>query len=253
MRTRVDLPAPFAPTTAWISPNATPKSTSSSATVAPNRLLTRSALAASRLIASARNERHLHFRISQLAALDNDVVVERDGAVPHRDVVMSLGSALATALRVRPGRKQKVAGKAARAGVVALGVASVKRERVPASLRIEPPAEMRDGVTVQIVRMRLIALEPIVHELGIEPALDPADEAVTDVEPHLVLHVAAVGQHDDVARGEYHGAIGRAFVGEGVYVAGAPVIEPAGRFRISVLDHGRVLAELDREIGAACA
>src|SRR5512132_4303569 len=36
-------------------------------------------------------------------------------------------------------------------------------------------------------------------------------------------------------------------------MTGAPMVETARRFRISVLDHGRVFAELDREISAACA
>ena len=46
MRISVDLPAPFSPTTAWISPAATSKSTPSRATVAPKCLVTPSALAA---------------------------------------------------------------------------------------------------------------------------------------------------------------------------------------------------------------
>src|SRR5262245_21701351 len=251
MRISVDLPAPFSPTTAWISPNATSKSTPSSATVAPNRLVTPSALTAGRVIASTRNECHLHLRVGELAALDDDVVVERDRAVTHRHVVMSLGRALPAALGVGTGREQKISGKAARAGVVALGVGTVERDRVPASLRVEPPAEMRDGMTVEVVRACFVALEPIAHELGVEAALDLADEAVADVEPHLVLHVTAIGEHDDVAGGKHHGAVGRALVRKGMHVAGAPVVEAARRLRVAVLNHGRVFAELDREVGAA--
>src|SRR5262245_38534482 len=253
MRISVDLPAPFSPTTAWISPYATSKSTPSSATVAPNRLLMPSALTAGPLIASTRDERHLHLRVGELAALDDHVVVERDRAVAHGHVVMSLGRALAAALGVGTGREQKISGKAARAGVVARGVGAVERDRVPAPLRVEPPAEMRDGMTVEVVRARLVALEPVVHELGIEPAFDLADETVADVEPHLVLHVTAIGQHDDVAGGEHHGAVGRAFVRKGMHVAGAPVVEATRLLRISVLNHGRIFAELDREVGAAGA
>src|SRR6516225_900865 len=250
MRISVDLPAPFSPTTAWISPYATSKSTPSSATVAPNRLVTSSALTAGLVIASTRNECHLHLRVGELAALDDDVVVERDRAVTHGHVVMSLGRALAAALGVGTGREQKISGEATRAGVVALRVGAMKRDRVPAPLRVEAPAEMRDGMTVEIVRACLVALEPVVHELGIEAALDLADESVADVEPHLVLHVTAIGQHDDVAGGEDHGAVGRAFVRKGMHVAGAPVVEAAGLLRVSVLNHGRVFAELDREVGA---
>src|SRR6516225_6998799 len=251
MRINVDLPAPFSPTTAWISPYATSKSTPSSATVAPNRLVTSSALTAGLVIASTRNECHLHLRVGELAALDDDVVVERDRAVTHGHVVMSLGRALAAALGVGTGREQKISGEAARAGVMALGVGTVERDRVPAPLRVEPPAEMRDGVTVEVVRARLVALEPVVHELGIEAALDLADETVANVEPHLVLHITAIGQHDDVAGGKHHGAVGRTFVRKGMHVAGAPVVESAGLLRISVLNHGRIFAELHREVGAA--
>src|SRR5207248_7640670 len=108
MRIKVDLPAPFSPTTAWISPKATAKSTPSSAMVAPNRLLTPSALAAGWVIASTRHERHLHVRVAQPAMLDDHVVVERHGAVAHRHIVMSLGRALATALRVGRSEERRV-------------------------------------------------------------------------------------------------------------------------------------------------
>src|SRR5262245_1022649 len=251
MRISVDLPAPFSPTTAWISPNATAKSTLWSASVAPNCLLTPSALAAGWVIASSRHERHLHLRVGQPPVLDDHIIVERHRAVAHRDIVVSLGPALAAPLRIRTGREQKIAGKAARAGMVALGVAAVERDRIPAPLRVEPPAEMGDGVTVEVIRVRLVAFEPVAHELGIERALDLADESVVDGQPHLVLHVTAIRQHDDVARGEHDGAVGRTLVGKGVYVAGAPVVEAARRLRIAVLDHGRVFAQLDREVGAA--
>src|SRR5229473_3060405 len=182
-------------------------------------------------VASTRHERDLHLLVGKSSALDDDVVVERDRAVAHGHVVMPLGRALAAALGVGTGREQKISGKAARTGVVALRIGAVERDRIPASLRVEPPAEMRDRVTVEIVSARLVALKPVTHELGIEPALDLADEAVADVEPHLVLHVTAIGQHDDVARGEHPGAVGRAFVRKSMHVAGAPVIEAAGLLR----------------------
>ena len=84
---------------------------------------------------SPRHERDLHLRIGELAAVDDHVVVERDGAVAHRHVVMALGGALAAALRVRAGGEQEVAGKTAGTGVVALGVGAVQRNRIPARLR----------------------------------------------------------------------------------------------------------------------
>src|SRR6266508_2224949 len=227
MRISVDFPAPFSPTMAWISPKATSKSTPSSATVAPNCLPIASARAAGWLIASTRHEGDLHLLVGELAALDDHVVVERDGAVAHRHVVVALGGALAAALRVGAGGEQEIAGEAARAGVVALGVGAAERDRVPAALRVEPPAKMRDGVAVEVVGARLVAVEPVAHQLGVEAALDLADKTVADVEPHLVLHVAAIGQHDDVAGREHHSAVGRYLVREGVHVAGAPVVEAA--------------------------
>src|SRR5262245_18624339 len=208
MRISVDLPAPFSPTMAWISPKPTTNETPSSASVAPNCLLTRSAPAAGWVIASTRNEGDLHLLVGEPAALDDHVVVERDRAVAHRHVVVPLGGALAAALRVRAGGEQEVAGEAARAGVVAHRVGAVERDGVPAALRVEAPAEMGDGVAVHIVRVRLVAVEPVAHQLGVEAAFDLANKAITNVQPHLVLHVAAIGQHDDVAGREHHRAVG---------------------------------------------
>src|SRR6516162_6965927 len=88
------------------------------------------------------HERDLHLRVGELAAVDDHVVVERHRAVAHRHVVMARGGAFAAALRVRAGGEQKIAGEATRAGVVALGIGSAKRNRVPAALWIEPPAQM---------------------------------------------------------------------------------------------------------------
>src|SRR5260221_11805029 len=81
MRISVDLPAPFSPTAAWISPNATSKSTPSSATVAPNRLPTPSALMSRLVIASTRKECHLHLRVGELRGLVDDVVFKPDRSV----------------------------------------------------------------------------------------------------------------------------------------------------------------------------
>src|SRR5262245_61060039 len=178
MRISVDLPAPFSPTMAWSWPNATSKSTPSSASVAPNRLPTPSTLAARWLIASARNECHLHLLVREPATLDDHVVVEGHRAVAHRHVVVALGRALAAALRVRAGREQEISGEATGAGVVALRVGAAERDRVPAPLRVEPPAEMGDRVAVHVVGMRLVAVEPVAHQLGVEAALDPPDKAV---------------------------------------------------------------------------
>src|SRR5262245_30446146 len=97
---------------------------------------------------SARDARHAHLVVDELAALDDHVVVQRHRAITHRHVVVAFGGALAAALRVRPGREQEIAGKAARAGMVPLGIGAVERDRIPAALRVEAPAEMRDGMAV---------------------------------------------------------------------------------------------------------
>src|SRR5207245_7418438 len=99
-------------------------------------------------------------------------------------------------------------GKAARAGVVTCWIGALERDSVPASLRVETPAKMRDRMLVHVVQPRLIALEPITHQLGIETALDAADKSVADVEPDLVLHIAAIGQNHDIARQEHDRAAG---------------------------------------------
>ena len=130
-------------------------------------------------------------------------------------------------------------------------IGAIERDRVPAALRIQAPAEMRDGMTVHVVGIGAIAVEPVAHQLGVEPAFDLPDKAVADFEPHLVLHVTAIGQDDNVAGRENDRAVGRAFVRERVHVPGAPMVETAGRFRIAVLDHGWVFAGLDGQIGPA--
>src|SRR5688572_29656157 len=80
---------------------------------------------------SPRDTRDLHLLVGEAAAIDDHVVVERDRTVAHRHVVVTLGSALAAALRVRSGGEQEVSGEAACAGVVALRVGAVERDRVP--------------------------------------------------------------------------------------------------------------------------
>src|SRR5512138_2425093 len=139
MRTSVDLPAPFSPTRAWISPGITSKSTLSSARVAPKCLAMPRAFAAGTLIGKTRltcDAHDAHLLVGEFAALDDHVVVERHRAVAHRHVVMALGGALAATLRVRPGGEQKVAGEAAGAGVMPCRLGAVERDRIPAALRV---------------------------------------------------------------------------------------------------------------------
>src|SRR5437899_11631956 len=111
---------------------------------------------------------------------------------------------------------------------MAIGLVSVERDVVPARLGIEAPAEVRHRVAVQVVRRLAIVVEPLGHELGVEAALDLADEAARDVQSDLVVDVAAVRQDNDVARLQHDHAMRRALVGKRVHHAGAPVVEASG-------------------------
>src|SRR5215475_13632671 len=159
------------------------------------------------LFALVSDTSNAHLLVGELAPIDDDVIVERDRAVTHRYIVVPLRGALATALRIGPRREQEIPRKTTRPSMMTAGIGTIESDRVPASLRIKPPAEMGDDMTVHVLRMRAIAVEPRVHELGVETAPDTADEAVTNLEADLVLHVAAIGQDDNVARLEYDRAI----------------------------------------------
>ena len=119
--------------------------------------------------ALARDAHDAHLVVGNPPALDDHVVVERHRAVAHRHVVVALGGALAAALRVRAGGEQEIAGKAARAGVVALGIVAVQRDRIPARLRVEAPAEMRDGVAIHVVRPRALPSSQSLISLASRP------------------------------------------------------------------------------------
>ena len=83
-----------------------------------------------------------HFRVGDLTFVDDDFVVEHDGAVAHRHVVVTAGRALAAALRVRSGREQEISGEHPRRCPVPLRRVPVHGEAIPARLRIQSPAEM---------------------------------------------------------------------------------------------------------------
>ncbi len=106
-------------------------------------------------------------------------------------------------------------------------------------------------MAIHVLGVCAVAVEPVAHELGVEAALDAADETVAHVETDLVLYVAAIGQDDDVAGLKDDRTSGRALVRERMDMPGAPMIEAARGFGIAVLDHGRIFAELNGEIGAA--
>src|SRR5215468_3198832 len=105
---------------------------------------------------SAGDARDAHLLVGEPAPVDNDIIVERDSAVTHWNIVVPFGGALAAALRIGPGRKQEIAGEAARSGMMAFGISTVESDCVPPSLRIQSPAEMRDGEAVHVFRMGAI-------------------------------------------------------------------------------------------------
>ncbi len=198
-------------------------------------------------MALARND---HLGVNDFALLDDRLAVEREGAVAHRHVVMPAGAAVAAALAVRSGREQEVAGKHPRGGTHALGRVAIQAEPVPGRLRIEAPAEMRDGIGVAVVGRGLVVVEPVFHQLGVEATADRRDKAVAHVEPDAVDDVARIRKDDDVARLDHHRAVGAAFVGEGVDVAGAPVVETPGLVGKTVLAHHRKVAAAPGQVGA---
>jgi hypothetical protein len=71
--------------------------------------------------------------------------------------------AFAAALRVRARGEEEVAGEAARRSAAALGRVAVEGERVPAALRIEAPADVRDPIGWS--PRRLAFGELVAHEL----------------------------------------------------------------------------------------
>src|SRR5262245_28709447 len=97
---------------------------------------------------SMRNESNLHLLVGESAAIDDHVVVERNGAVAHGDVIVALGRTLAAALRIRSRGEQKIAGKAAGTSMVAHRIGAIERNGVPAALGVESPSQMRDGMPV---------------------------------------------------------------------------------------------------------
>src|SRR5262249_3596347 len=91
---------------------------------------------------SMRNERNLHLLVGESAAINDHVVVERNGAVAHGNVIVALGRALAATLRIRPSGEQKIAGETAGASVVAHRIGAIERNGVPAALGVKSPSQM---------------------------------------------------------------------------------------------------------------
>src|SRR5262245_396399 len=97
-----------------------------------------------------------HVRINHLAPLDNDFVVEHDGAVPHRDVIVSARIAFPSTLRIGAGREQEVPRKGPRCCAMSFRLVPMQGNPVPPRMRIQPPTQMRDSVGVAIVRVAFV-------------------------------------------------------------------------------------------------
>src|SRR2546423_436167 len=110
---------------------------------------------------------------------------------------MAARGALATALGIRAGGEEEVAGKSARGGAVPLRHVAVERDSVPQRLRIHSPAEVRYRVRVAVLWRALPVLEPVAHKLRVHAAFDFDDVAFADLELHRVRDVAAVRQGHD--------------------------------------------------------
>src|ERR1700692_2492293 len=92
---------------------------------------------------STRLARHHHFWIDKLAPFDHHFVVENDGAIPHRRIVVHTRRSLSANLRSVARRKQEISGEGTVRRAAPFGFVTVKRDPVPGRLRIEAPAQMR--------------------------------------------------------------------------------------------------------------
>src|SRR5262249_9862 len=97
-----------------------------------------------------------HVLINHLAPLDNDFVVEHDGAVTHRYVIVSARIPFPSSLRIGSGREQEAPRKGPRCRAMPFRLVTMQGNPVPPRLRIQSPTQMRDGVGVAIVRMAFV-------------------------------------------------------------------------------------------------
>ena len=108
---------------------------------------------------------------------------------------------------------------------------------------------MRDRIGIAIAGEILAVFQPVAHQRRIEPALDACDMAALDLEADLVLHIAAIGQDDDVAGLKDDPAGGTFLIGEGVEQADAPMVEAARLIGHAVLAHHGIFAAGIGEVG----
>src|SRR4051812_41056916 len=131
---------------------------------------------------------HAHAFVRDLAALDDDLAVELNGAVAHRHVVMPARVALAAALRIRPGGEKEVAGKCARRRTMPLRRIAMQCDAIPERLRVHAPAEVRDRIRIAIGGGRFAVVQPIAHQLRVHAALHIDDVSFANGELHCVIH-----------------------------------------------------------------
>src|ERR1700688_1325386 len=194
-----------------------------------------------------------HRRVDKPTPLDHDLVVENNGTIPHRDVVVPTGGALSAALGGGPGREQEVPRKSRSRGTAAFGLIAIERNTVPQGLRIQAPAEMRYRERIAVVGRGLVIGQPVPHQLRVQTALDLGNKAIANIEPNGVLNVATIGKDDDIARLEHDRSGGGPLIGEGVDVPSSPMIEMAGFVGIAPLTHDRIFATGVGEVGSGIA
>ena len=112
---------------------------------------------------------------------------------------------------------------------------------------------MRNRVRITITFAALTVLQPVAHQFRIKSSLDFHYVAIPNFQGHLVTHITAVGQDDDIARRQYDLPAGAAFVGKRVDVARAPMIEMTLFIRIAPLGHHGILTTFVAEIRSRLA
>src|SRR5882762_4033636 len=92
----------------------------------------------------------------------------------------------ASALGIRPGGEEEVAGKSSSRGAVALRRVAVQGDAVPERLRVHAPAEVRHRIRVAVRGRRLSVFQPVAHQLRVHRAFDLVDMALADLELHRI-------------------------------------------------------------------
>ena len=176
----------------------------------------------------------------QVALVDDEVAVERDRAVPHREVEVAAREA--ARVLVRPRREEEVAREHARLEAVRLVLVD-HRQRVPARALVHAPADVADGVRLLLAE----GGEVRAHQVGV--ALDRGDAVAGDLERDRALHVRLEGEVD-VTGGQHDAAVDGARRGERDDEAARVVRERAGAARPAPRARRERAGEAHAQVGA---